>query len=114
VITVQTPTAEALTAVPPQAATPVGAAAGAAAPPSEAALAAEIDAQARRVDQLSAAILRATAQLSWSGRAADRFRDRAAERARECLQLAVALRASATRVKDATPKDAAKVGDHAR
>lgn len=64
----------------------------------DAALAAAIDAQARRVDQLSAAILRATAQVTWSGRAADRFRARASDRARECLQLAVALRASAERV----------------
>lgn len=64
----------------------------------EATLAAAIDAQARRVDQLSAAILRATAQVTWSGRAADRFRARASDRARECLQLAVALRASAERV----------------
>jgi hypothetical protein len=61
-------------------------------------LAPVIDMQAQRVDQLSAAILRATAQLSWSGRAADRFRDRASERARECLQLAVALRASGDRI----------------
>ena len=67
-------------------------------PALEASLAAAIDAQARRVDQLSAAILRATAQVTWSGRAADRFRARASERARECLQLAVALRASAERV----------------
>jgi hypothetical protein len=73
-------------------ATPTGA------PEPPASLAAAIDAQARRVDQLSAAILRATAQVTWSGRAADRFRARAAERARECLQLAVALRASAERV----------------
>ena len=53
------------------------------APELPASLAAAIDAQARRVDQLSAAILRATAQVTWSGRAADRFR---------------ALRASAERV----------------
>jgi small-conductance mechanosensitive channel len=70
-------------------------------PALKASLAAAIDAQARRVDQLSAAILRATAQVTWSGRAADRFRARASERARECLQLAVALRASAERVNTA-------------
>lgn len=62
------------------------------------ALAGAIDAQARRMDQLSAAIVRATSQVAWSGRAAERFRVRAAERSRECLQLAVALRASAERV----------------
>ncbi len=73
-------------------------AAASATPSPEASLAAAIDAQARRVDQLSAAILRATAQVTWSGRAADRFRARASERARECLQLAVALRAAAERV----------------
>ncbi|MBS2535565.1 hypothetical protein KGQ20_22650, partial [Catenulispora sp. NF23] len=61
-------------------------------------LAGAIDAQARRMDQLSAAIVRATSQVTWSGRAAERFRARAAERSRECLQLAVALRASAERV----------------
>ncbi|MEY9926866.1 hypothetical protein ABH926_001491 [Catenulispora sp. GP43] len=66
--------------------------------PERAALAGAIDAQARRMDQLSAAIVRATAQVTWSGRAAERFRARAAERARECLQMAVALRASAERV----------------
>ncbi|WP_344667417.1 hypothetical protein [Catenulispora yoronensis] len=72
----------------------------AAAPPApvRAALAAAIDVQAYRMDQLSAAIVRATAQVAWSGRAAERFRARAAERSRECLQLAVALRASADRV----------------
>ena len=68
------------------------------APEPQSSPAAAIHAQADRVDQLSAAILRATAQVSWSGRAADQFRERAAERARECLQLAVALRASAERV----------------
>lgn len=68
------------------------------APEPQSSPAAAIHAQADRVDQLSAAILRATAQVSWSGRAADQFRARAAERARECLQLAVALRASAERV----------------
>jgi hypothetical protein len=62
------------------------------------ALAGAIDAQARRMDQLSAAIVRATSQVAWSGRAAERFRARAAERSQECLQLAVALRASAERV----------------
>lgn len=67
-------------------------------PPVRAALAGAIDAQAHRMDQLSAAIVRATAQVAWSGRAAERFRTRAAERSRECLQLAVALRASADRV----------------
>ena len=66
--------------------------------PERAALAGAIDAQARRMDQLSAAIVRATSQVTWSGRAAERFRARAAERSRECLQLAVALRASAERV----------------
>ena len=66
--------------------------------PERAALAGAIDAQARRMDQLSAAIVRATSQVAWSGRAAERFRARAAERSRECLQLAVALRASAERV----------------
>lgn len=66
--------------------------------PERAALAGAIDAQAHRMDQLSAAIVRATAQVTWSGRAAEQFRARAAERARECLQLAVALRASAERV----------------
>ncbi|MEY9889744.1 small-conductance mechanosensitive channel [Catenulispora sp. MAP5-51] len=66
--------------------------------PERAALAGAIDAQAHRMDQLSAAIVRATAQVTWSGRAAERFRARAAERARECLQMAVALRASAERV----------------
>jgi len=68
------------------------------APPARAALAGAIDVQAHRMDQLSAAIVRATAQVTWSGRAAERFRARAAERSRECLQLAVALRASAERV----------------
>ena len=67
-------------------------------PPERAAVAGAIDAQARRMDQLSAAIVRATSQVTWSGRAAERFRARAAERSRECLQLAVALRASAERV----------------
>ncbi|WP_344654965.1 hypothetical protein [Catenulispora subtropica] len=67
-------------------------------PPVRAALAGAIDSQAHRMDQLSAAIVRATAQVTWSGRAAERFRARAAERSRECLQLAVALRASAERV----------------
>jgi small-conductance mechanosensitive channel len=62
------------------------------------ALAEAIDAQARRMDLLSAAIVRATSQVAWSGRAAERFRVRAAERSRECLQMAVALRASAERV----------------
>ena len=62
------------------------------------ALAGAIDAQAHRMDQLSAAIVRATSQVVWSGRAAEQFRARAAERSRECLQLAVALRASAERV----------------
>ncbi|ACU69247.1 chromosome segregation protein SMC [Catenulispora acidiphila DSM 44928] len=66
--------------------------------PERAAMAGAIDAQARRMDQLSAAIVRATSQVTWSGRAAERFRARAAERSRECLQLAVALRASAERV----------------
>ena len=66
--------------------------------PERPALAGAIDAQARRMDQLSAAIVRATSQVTWSGRAAERFRARAAERSRECLQLAVALRASAERV----------------
>ncbi|WP_370346394.1 hypothetical protein [Catenulispora sp. EB89] len=66
--------------------------------PERTALAGAIDAQARRMDQLSAAIVRATSQVTWSGRAAERFRARAAERSRECLQLAVALRASAERV----------------
>jgi uncharacterized protein YukE len=66
--------------------------------PERAALAGTIDAQAHRMDQLSAAIVRATAQVAWSGRAAERFRTAAAERSRECLQLAVALRASAERV----------------
>lgn len=65
---------------------------------ARAALATAIDAQARRMDQLSAAIVHATAQVTWSGQAAERFRARAAERSRECLQLAVALRASAERV----------------
>ena len=88
VITAQTPAATATpAAVPSQSPTP-----------PRASLAAAIDAQAHRVDQLSAAIVRATAQVTWSGRAADRFRARAAERSRECLQLAVALRASAERV----------------
>jgi hypothetical protein len=68
------------------------------APGAAPALAGAIDAQARRMDQLSAAIVRATSQVAWSGRAAERFRARAAERSRECLQLAVALRASAERV----------------
>jgi small-conductance mechanosensitive channel len=85
VITAQTSPAAAPT-------TPTGA------PEPQSSPAAAIHAQADRVDQLSAAILRATAQVSWSGRAADQFRARAAERARECLQLAVALRASAERV----------------
>jgi hypothetical protein len=66
--------------------------------PERAALSGVIDAQAHRMDQLSAAIVRATSQVTWSGRAAERFRARAAERARECLQMAVALRASAERV----------------
>jgi small-conductance mechanosensitive channel len=111
VITAQTPSAETLTDAPQQAAPPPVPPSHAAPqpPPSQpmptpsaeqphAPLAPAIDTQAQRVDQLSAAILRATAQLSWSGRAADRFRDRAAERARECLQLAVALRASGDRI----------------
>ena len=76
-------------------------------PEGQSSLAASIHAQAERVDQLSAAILRATAQVSWSGRAAERFRARAAERARECLQLAVALRASAERVRAAAAGRAA-------
>ena len=71
---------------------------GAPSTPVRAALAAAIDVQAHRMDQLSAAIVRATAQVAWSGRAAERFRARAAERSKECLQLAVALRASADRV----------------
>jgi small-conductance mechanosensitive channel len=76
-----------------------------------AALASAIDAQARRMDQLSAAIVRATSQVTWSGRAAERFRARAAERSRECLQLAVALRASAERVHAAeTARPAAHPG----
>ena len=66
--------------------------------PARAALASAIDAQARRMDQLSAAIVHATAQVTWSGHAAERFRARAAERSRECLQLAVALRAAAERM----------------
>ena len=66
--------------------------------PERATLAGAIDAQARRMDQLSAAIVRATSQVTWSGRAAERFRACAAERSRECLQLAVALRTSAERV----------------
>ena len=77
---------------------PADAAPGADPAPERAALAGAIDAQAHRMDQLSAAIVRATAQVAWSGRAAERFRARAAERSRECLQLAVALRASAERV----------------
>jgi hypothetical protein len=89
VITAQTSPAQTYPAAP---ANPTGT------PEPPASLAAAIDAQARRVDQLSAAIVRATAQVTWSGRAADRFRARAAERARECLQLAVALRASGERV----------------
>jgi hypothetical protein len=72
--------------------------AGAAPALGRAELAGAIDAQAGRLDQLSAAIVRATSQVTWSGRAAERFRARAAERSRECLQLAVALRASAERV----------------
>jgi len=63
-----------------------------------AALASAIDVQALRVDQLSAAIVHATSQVTWSGRAAEKFRIRAAERSRECLQLALALRTSAERV----------------
>ena len=80
-------------------------------PPERAAVAGAIDAQARRMDQLSAAIVRATSQVTWSGRAAERFRARAAERSRECLQLAVALRASAERVHAAeTARPAAHPG----
>ena len=67
-------------------------------PPVRAALASAIDVQALRVDQLSAAIVHATSQVTWSGRAAEKFRIRAAERSRECLQLALALRTSAERV----------------
>ena len=81
--------------------------------PERAALAGAIDAQAYRMDQLSAAIVRATSQVAWSGLAAERFRARAAERARECLQLAVALRASAERVHaaaTAAARPAAHVG----
>ena len=81
--------------------------------PERAALAGAIDAQAHRMDQLSAAIVRATAQVAWSGRAAERFRARAAERSRECLQLAVALRASAERVHAAAvAADAARPTAH--
>ncbi|MFL6112123.1 MAG: hypothetical protein ACJ786_12325 [Catenulispora sp.] len=83
-ITAETPATPATAAAPPT--------------PARAALAGAIDAQARRMDQLSAAIVHATAQVTWSGHAAERFRVRAAERSRECLQLAVALRASAERV----------------
>lgn len=83
--------------------------------PERAALAGAIDAQARRMDQLSAAIVRATSQVTWSGRAAERFRARAAERSRECLQLAVALRASAERVHAAAvaAAQAAQAAQHA-
>jgi hypothetical protein len=80
--------------------------------PERAALAGAIDAQARRMDQLSAAIVRATSQVAWSGRAAERFRACAAERSRECLQLAVALRASAERV-HAAAMAAAQAAQHA-
>lgn len=86
---------------------PADAAPGADPAPERAALAGAIDAQAHRMDQLSAAIVRATAQVAWSGRAAERFRTRAAERSRECLQLAVALRASAERVHAAAAAAAA-------
>ncbi|WP_194923812.1 hypothetical protein [Catenulispora pinisilvae] len=78
--------------------------------PERPALAGAIDAQARRMDQLSAAIVRATSQVTWSGRAAERFRARAAERSRECLQLAVALRASAERVHAAAMAAVGAVG----
>ncbi|WP_370380841.1 hypothetical protein [Catenulispora sp. GAS73] len=83
--------------------------------PERAALSGAIDAQARRMDQLSAAIVRATSQVTWSGRAAERFRARAAERSRECLQLAVALRASAERVHAAAvaAAQAAQAAQHA-
>ena len=86
---------------------PADAAPGTDPAPERAALAGAIDAQAHRMDQLSAAIVRATAQVSWSGRAAEQFRTRAAERSRECLQLAVALRASAERVHAAAAAGAA-------
>ena len=86
---------------------PAGAAPGTDPAPERTALAGAIDAQARRMDQLSAAIVRATSQVAWSGRAAERFRARAAERSRECLQLAVALRASAERVHAAAAAAAA-------
>lgn len=92
---------------------PADGAPGADPTPERAALAGAIDAQARRMDQLSAAIVRATSQVAWSGRAAERFRARAAERSRECLQLAVALRASAERVHaaaTAAARPAAHVG----
>lgn len=94
------PTTEAAAeaATGPTAEPATGAAAEATPAPVRAALAAAIDAQARRMDQLSTAIVRATAQVAWSGRAAERFRARATERSQECLQLAVALRASADRV----------------
>ena len=82
--------------------------------PERAALAGAIDAQAQRMDLLSAAIVRATSQVAWSGRAAERFRARAAERARECLQLAVALRASAERVHAAATAAAHGTGEASR
>jgi uncharacterized protein YukE len=78
--------------------------------PARAALAAAIDAQAHRMDQLSAAIVHATAQVTWSGRAAERFRARAAERSQECLHLALALRASADRVHAAAMSSAGSTG----
>jgi hypothetical protein len=94
--------------------TPATPAPGDAVPTSgRAALAGAIDAEAHRMDQLSAAIVRATAQVTWSGRAAERFRARAAERSRECLQLAVALRASAERVHVAATTAAARSAGHA-
>jgi uncharacterized protein YukE len=96
VITAQTPAPASSDAVPDADPTP-----------ARAALAGAIDAQAHRMDQLSAAIVRATSQVAWSGRAAERFRARAAERSQECLQLAVALRASAERVHAAAEAAAA-------
>ena len=80
VITAQTPAASAPHPTGPAPAPAPETSSPSTAPPApvRAALAAAIDAQAHRMDQLSAAIVRATAQVAWSGRAAERFLARAA------------------------------------